>query len=60
MNTPKKMGESYQNFKFKLQSPKVDNDSVQMDKVILENMHPEALQFLRKYFNGCNSRCVAI
>lgn len=23
-------------------------------------MHPEALGFLKKYFSGCNSRCVAI
>lgn len=23
-------------------------------------MHPEALDFLKRYFSGCNSRCVAI
>ncbi len=23
-------------------------------------MHPESLDFLKRYFSGCNSRCVAI
>lgn len=46
--------------KCKVLSPRYNIDAVNKDKKILDDMHPEAIEFLKKHFSGCSSRSVSL